>query len=42
MTQGRGSFSMEMDHYDFVPQQVAEKVIAAAKREREGDEVEED
>ena len=42
MTQGRGSFSMEMDHYDFVPHQVAEKVIAAAKREREGDEVEED
>ena len=42
MTQGRGSFSMEMDHYDFVPHQVADKVIAAAKRERAGDEVEED
>jgi elongation factor G len=41
MTQGRGSFSMEMDHYDFVPRQVADKVIAAAKREREGDEAEE-
>ena len=36
MTQGRGSFSMELDHYDFVPHQIAEKVIAAAKREREG------
>jgi elongation factor G len=34
MTQGRGSFSMEMDHYDFVPAQQAEKVIAAAKAER--------
>ncbi|HYH01326.1 MAG TPA: elongation factor G [Terriglobales bacterium] len=34
MTQGRGSFAMEMDHYDFVPAQQAEKVIAAAKAER--------
>jgi elongation factor G len=31
MTQGRGSFNMEMDHYDFVPAQSAEKIIAAAK-----------
>ncbi|MEZ5401088.1 MAG: elongation factor G [Bryobacteraceae bacterium] len=31
MTQGRGSFHMEFSHYDFVPQQQAEKVIAAAK-----------
>jgi elongation factor G len=30
MTQGRGSFSMEFSHYDFVPQQQAEKIIAAA------------
>ena len=36
MTQGRGSFSMEFGHYDFVPQQTAEKVIAAAKRDRDG------
>jgi len=34
MTQGRGSFAMEMSHYDIVPQQLQEKVIAAAKAER--------
>jgi len=39
MTQGRGSFSMEMDHYDIVPQAQQEKIIAAAKTER-GEEVE--
>jgi elongation factor G len=32
MTQGRGSFRMEMDHYDFVPQLAAEKILAAAKK----------
>jgi elongation factor G len=32
MTQGRGSFHMEMDHYDVVPQPVAEKILASAKR----------
>jgi elongation factor G len=31
MTQGRGSFNMEMDHYDIVPAQLQEKIIAAAK-----------
>jgi len=36
MTQGRGSFTMEMSHYDFVPQQVAEKIIAEAKAAKEG------
>jgi len=41
MTQGRGSFSMEMDHYDFVPAINQEKIIAAAKAER-GEEVEEE
>jgi elongation factor G len=41
MTQGRGSFSMEMDHYDIVPAQQQEKIIAAAKAER-GEEVEEE
>jgi elongation factor G len=41
MTQGRGSFSMEMDHYDIVPSQQQEKIIAAAKAERAG-EVEEE
>jgi elongation factor G len=29
MTQGRAAFSMEFDHYDFVPQLQAEKIIAA-------------
>jgi elongation factor G len=32
MTQGRGSFRVEMSHYDVVPQALAEKVLAAAKR----------
>ncbi len=32
MTQGRGSFRMEMDHYDIVPQVIAEKILAAAKQ----------
>jgi elongation factor G len=34
MTQGRGSFSMEMHHYDVVPQQLQEKIIEKAKAER--------
>jgi elongation factor G len=32
MTQGRGSFHMEMDHYDIVPAQIAEKIVANAKK----------
>jgi len=31
MTQGRGSYSMEFSHYDFVPAELAEKVIALHK-----------
>ncbi len=31
MTQGRGSFHMEMDHYDYVPPLQQEKIIAASK-----------
>ena len=31
MTKGRASFSMEFDHYDYVPLPQADKVIAAAK-----------
>ncbi|HLK19106.1 MAG TPA: elongation factor G [Bryobacteraceae bacterium] len=42
MTQGRASFSMEFDHYDFVPALQAEKVIAAAKAARTGEEEEEE
>jgi elongation factor G len=34
MTQGRASYSMEFSHYDFVPGEIAEKIIAAAKAER--------
>jgi elongation factor G len=34
MTQGRGSFSMEMSHYDFVPAVFQEKIIAQYKAER--------
>ncbi len=30
MTQGRASFTMEFDHYDFVPQLQAEKIIASS------------
>jgi elongation factor G len=40
LTQGRGSFHMEMDHYDFVPGAIAEKITAGAKRPA-GEEVEE-
>jgi len=38
LTQGRGSFRMEMDHYDIVPQPVAEKILATARRPVEEDE----
>ncbi|HXY23942.1 MAG TPA: elongation factor G [Candidatus Acidoferrum sp.] len=31
MTQGRASYSMESSHYDYVPSELAEKVIAAHK-----------
>lgn len=34
MTQGRGSFAMEMSHYDIVPQALQEKIITHAKAER--------
>jgi len=32
ITQGRGSFRMEMDHYDVVPPMLCEKIVATAKR----------
>jgi elongation factor G len=38
MTQGRGSFHMEMDHYDIVPQVLAEKIVANAKKPQEEEE----
>jgi elongation factor G len=34
MTQGRGSFNMEMSHYDIVPLALQEKIITQAKAER--------
>ena len=42
MTQGRASFTMEFDHYDFVPSQQADKIIAAAKAAKAGEEEEEE
>ena len=41
MTQGRGTFNMEMDHYDVVPSQLQEKIIAQSKAAR-GEAVEEE
>src|SRR5262249_53140778 len=35
MTGGRGGYSMEFSHYDEVPGQLAEKVVAAAKTDKE-------
>jgi len=34
MPQGRGSFNMEMHHYDVVPSQLQEKIIEKARAER--------
>ncbi|MCC6362529.1 MAG: elongation factor G [Bryobacterales bacterium] len=42
MTQGRASFTMEFDHYDYVPALQADKIIAAAKAAKEGEEEEEE
>ena len=38
LTQGRGSYSMEFSNYDFVPAELADKVIAAHKPHHAGDE----
>jgi elongation factor G len=38
MTQGKGSYRMEMHHYDIVPQLVADKILANAKRPVEEEE----
>lgn len=38
MTGGRGTFTMEFSHYEEVPGQIAEKIIEAAKREKEAQE----
>jgi elongation factor G len=41
MTQGRASYTMESSHYDFVPGEVAEKIIAHYKATKTGEETEE-
>jgi elongation factor G len=42
MTQGRAAFTMEFDHYDYVPQLQSDKIIAAAKAAKAGEEEEEE
>ena len=41
-TGGRGSYAMEYSHYEEVPSHLQAKIIAAAKAERAGEEVEEE
>jgi elongation factor G len=38
MTQGRGTYSMEYSHYEIVPQQIADKIVAAHKPSAEVEE----
>lgn len=38
MTGGRGTFTMEYSHYEEVPAQISEKIVEAAKREKEAQE----
>ncbi|MBP1749090.1 MAG: translation elongation factor [Deltaproteobacteria bacterium] len=38
MTGGRGTFIMEYSHYEEVPAQIADKIVDAAKREKEAQE----
>jgi elongation factor G len=35
MTGGRGYFTMEFDHYEMVPQHLAQEIIEAKRREDE-------
>ncbi len=42
MTQGRGYFTMEASHYDTVPNHIAQQIVEKAKKERAGEEVEEE
>jgi elongation factor G len=37
MTAGRGSFTLEFDHYDEVPAQLVEKIVAEVKARKAGD-----
>jgi elongation factor G len=38
MTQGRGTYSMEFSHYDIVPQQISDKIVAASGHAKEEEE----
>jgi elongation factor G len=42
MTQGRGYFRMDFSHYDVVPSHIAQQIIEKARKERAGEEVEEE
>ncbi len=42
MTQGRGYFTMEFSHYDPVPSHIAQQIIEKARKERAGEEAEEE
>jgi elongation factor G len=35
MTGGKGSFTLEFSHYEEVPANIAERMIAAAQKEKE-------
>ncbi len=37
ITRGRGSFTMILDHYEELPSYLSDKIIAAAKKEKEED-----
>jgi elongation factor G len=37
MTAGRGSFTLEFDHYDEVPSHLVEKIVAEAKARKAGE-----
>ena len=34
MTQGRATYTMEFDHYEEVPSQITQKIVAAREAER--------
>jgi len=42
LTQGRGSYHAEFAHYDFVPRELEQKIIAQHKAGKEAEEVEEE
>ena len=42
MTQGRGYFTMEFSHYDTVPTHITQQIIEKTRKERAGEEVEEE